>query len=223
MRVIEPLGNQSAKVSNLCWKISGDGMKCYHNLIHNLTHLNLSENSLSGQLPKGLANLTGPTLLNIRPNNFEGQIHFNPSSRTARVDVYGNRFTFEDLLSFKNYFNSAPSYNFQDSAQGGRAEIPLPGQGNHNKKTVNFMEQIKYYQMDIAVKYRIISEIINSNDEHVLNAVKSLLNIEDEVDFWEGLSAEDRAAIDEGLEQLDKGQHMSHESVREEIKNRFHF
>lgn len=77
--------------------------------------------------------------------------------------------------------------------------------------------------MDIAVKYRIISEIINSNDEDVLNAVKSLLNIEDEGDFWEELGAEDRAAIDEGLEQLDKGQHLSHESVRREIKNRFNF
>jgi hypothetical protein len=85
------------------------------------------------------------------------------------------------------------------------------------------MKQIKHHQMDIAVKYRIISEIINSNDEHVLNAVKSLLNIEDEVDFWEGLSAEDRAAIDEGLEQLDKGQYLSHKSIREEIKNRFNF
>ncbi len=85
------------------------------------------------------------------------------------------------------------------------------------------MKQLKYHQMDIAVKYRIISEIINSNDERVLNAVKSLLKIEDEVDFWEGLSAEDRTAIDEGLEQLDKGQSVSHESFREEIKNRFNF
>ena len=75
--------------------------------------------------------------------------------------------------------------------------------------------------MDIAVKYRIIKEIINSNDERILNAVKSLLNIEDEVDFWEGLSVEDRAAIDEGLEQLDKGQYVSHHSVQEEIKKRF--
>ncbi|WP_291372934.1 hypothetical protein [Cyclobacterium sp.] len=49
------------------------------------------------------------------------------------------------------------------------------------------------------------------------------MNIEDEVDFWEGLNAEDRAAIGEGLEQLDKGQQVSHESVREEIKNRFNF
>jgi hypothetical protein len=77
--------------------------------------------------------------------------------------------------------------------------------------------------MDIAVKYRIISEIINSNDERVLNDIKSLLKIEDEVDFWEELSSEDRAAIDQGLEQLDKGHYVSHESVREEIKNRFNF
>ncbi|ERM82733.1 hypothetical protein P872_04240 [Rhodonellum psychrophilum GCM71 = DSM 17998] len=77
--------------------------------------------------------------------------------------------------------------------------------------------------MDASIKYRIISEIINSNDERILNAIKSLLNIEEEVDFWEELSAEDRAAIDEGLEQLDKGQYVSHESVREEIKNRFNF
>ena len=77
--------------------------------------------------------------------------------------------------------------------------------------------------MDNAIKYRIISEVINSNDEHLLNTIKSILNIEDEVDFWEELSPEDQAAIDDGLEQLDKGQYVSHESVREEIKNRFKF
>ncbi|MEQ8534773.1 MAG: hypothetical protein RIB86_23175 [Imperialibacter sp.] len=77
--------------------------------------------------------------------------------------------------------------------------------------------------MDIAVKYKIISEIISSNDDQILNAVKSLLNIEDEVDFWDELSPEDQAAINEGLEQLDKGQYVSHQSVREEIKNRFNF
>lgn len=78
-------------------------------------------------------------------------------------------------------------------------------------------------RMDIAVKYKIISEIISSNDDQILNAVKSLLNIEDEVDFWDELSPEDQAAINEGLEQLDKGQYVSHQSVREEIKSRFNF
>ena len=77
--------------------------------------------------------------------------------------------------------------------------------------------------MDNSVKYRIISKIINSNDEQVLNAVKSLLKIDDDGDFWEELSVEDQVAIDEGLEQLDKGQYVSQESVREEIKKRFNF
>ncbi|GAB5524086.1 MAG: hypothetical protein Roseis2KO_19580 [Roseivirga sp.] len=77
--------------------------------------------------------------------------------------------------------------------------------------------------MDISIKYRMISEIINSDDDEVLNAVKSLLNIDDETDFWDGLSAEDQAAIDEGLSQLDNGKHISHESVQKEIKSRFNF
>ena len=77
--------------------------------------------------------------------------------------------------------------------------------------------------MDIAVKYKIISKIINSKDESVLNAVKSLLNIEDEGDFWDELGTDDKAAINEGLEQLDKGQSVSHQSVRDEIKDRFNY
>lgn len=81
----------------------------------------------------------------------------------------------------------------------------------------------KNHQMDNSVKYRIISEIIKSNDEQVLNAVKSLLKIDDDGDFWEALSVEDQVAIDAGLEQLDKGQYVSQESVREEIKKRFNF
>lgn len=85
------------------------------------------------------------------------------------------------------------------------------------------MQQIKHHSMDTAVKYKMISKIISSNDESVLNSVKSILKIEDEVDFWDELSVEDQAAINEGLEQLDNGQYVPHESVREEIKNRFNF
>ncbi len=77
--------------------------------------------------------------------------------------------------------------------------------------------------MDIAVKYKMISKIINSTDESILNSVKSILKIEDEADFWNELSMDDKAAINEGLEQLDKGQYISHESVQEEIKKRFNF
>ena len=54
------------------------------------------------------------------------------------------------------------------------------------KKAVNFMEYLIRHKMDIAVKYRIISEIINTNDERILNAVKSLLNIVDQSIFGIG-------------------------------------
>lgn len=77
--------------------------------------------------------------------------------------------------------------------------------------------------MDIAVKYKIISAIINSDDDTILNQVKSLLNIGEETDFWVDMSAEDKAAINEGLNQLDKGQYVSHSSVQESIKKRFNF
>ena len=77
--------------------------------------------------------------------------------------------------------------------------------------------------MDISVKYKIISEIISSNDEEVLNSVKSPLNLEDEKVFGDELSPEDQAAINEGLKQLASGQSVSHQSVQEEIKSRFNF
>ena len=46
---------------------------------------------------------------------------------------------------------------------------------------------------------------------------------EREEDFWDMLSSEDQTAINEGIEQLDKGEHVPHQSVREDIKNRFNF
>ena len=52
--------------------------------------------------------------------------------------------------------------------------------------------------------------------------IKSLLKIDDE-DFWSDVSPEDQAAINEGIEQLDKGEYVSHKSLQEEIKNRFNF
>ena len=77
--------------------------------------------------------------------------------------------------------------------------------------------------MDSAIKYKIISKIINSDDEKQLQAVKSILDIKDDEDFWDELSVEDKVAIDEGLNQLEKGKYVSHQSVKEEITRRFNF
>ncbi len=77
--------------------------------------------------------------------------------------------------------------------------------------------------MDISVKYKIISEIMKSNDEERLNAVKTILNIEDKADFWEEISEEDQVAIDQALEQLDRGNFISRESLNAEIKEKYNF
>lgn len=77
--------------------------------------------------------------------------------------------------------------------------------------------------MDIAVKYKMISKIISSQDDRVLDSIKSLLKIEDETDLWDELSSEDQKAIDEGLAQLDAGEHVSRISVQQDVKSRFNF
>jgi predicted transcriptional regulator len=56
-----------------------------------------------------------------------------------------------------------------------------------------------------------------------LSTVKSRLKIEGKGDFFEELNHKDQAVIDEALEQLENGEFISHDSVREEIKNRFNF
>ncbi|UXP33670.1 hypothetical protein N6H18_06850 [Reichenbachiella agarivorans] len=68
-----------------------------------------------------------------------------------------------------------------------------------------------------------IAKIIRSEDDRVLAAIQSILEIDDETDFWDDLNTEDQAAIQEGLAQLDAGQHVSSASVRLEIKDRFNF
>jgi|GEM_PF-2320253 len=93
-----------------------------------LTELNVSENNMSGTLPQELGNLTNLSNLNIRHNKFEGEIHFNPSSGTSKLDAYGNRYTFTDLLPHKNRFFSYYSYNFQDSVDVGKNVLLPSGQ-----------------------------------------------------------------------------------------------
>lgn len=78
--------------------------------------------------------------------------------------------------------------------------------------------------MDIrTTKLELMQLMLNTQKEQVLQRIKDIFEQEGEVDFWDELSLEDQSAIDEGLEQLDKGQYVSHESVREEIKSRFNF
>ena len=77
--------------------------------------------------------------------------------------------------------------------------------------------------MDIqSEKLAFIHWFSGLNDLSTIQKILALKK-EKESDFWDELSAEDQAAINEGLEQLDNGQYVSQQSVQEEIKNHFNF
>jgi hypothetical protein len=74
--------------------------------------------------------------------------------------------------------------------------------------------------MDIAIKYKIVEKIIQSNDDNLLNEIKSLLGLF-EGDFWAELPSEVKQAINEAKGELDRGEGIPHSQVMAEIKDRF--
>jgi len=65
--------------------------------------------------------------------------------------------------------------------------------------------------------HNIIDKITDSN---ILNAVKTLLSgkTETQTDWWDTLSDEERAEIEQGLAEADRGEVIPHEEVMEKYK-----
>lgn len=84
-------------------------------------------------------------------------------------------------------------------------------------KNVTFMEVVI---MDIALKYKIVEKIIQSNDDTLLNEIKSLVGLS-EVDFWTELPAEVKQAVNKAKAELDRGEGIPHAQVMAEMKDRF--
>ncbi len=74
--------------------------------------------------------------------------------------------------------------------------------------------------MDIALKHKIAEKIIESNDEDLLNEIKSLVGLSDK-DFWGDLPSEVKQAISQAKDELDRGEGIPHAQVISEMKNRF--
>lgn len=78
-------------------------------------------------------------------------------------------------------------------------------------------------ELDIqATKLELGQKLLNTQKEQVLQRVREVFQEED-IDFWDTLSADDQSAIDEGIAQLDRGEYVSQEAVKEGIKQRFNF
>lgn len=63
------------------------------------------------------------------------------------------------------------------------------------------------------------------NDKSILNAVRTILSkqAEKSTDWWDMVNEEDKKAIKEGLEQLDKGDFLTRSQVRGKIKEKYNF
>ena len=84
-------------------------------------------------------------------------------------------------------------------------------------KNVTFM---KADIMDIALKYKIVEKIIQSNDETLLNEIRSLVGLS-EGDFWAELPAEVKQAVNKAKAELDRGEGIPHAQVMAEMKKRY--
>ncbi|HEX2935066.1 MAG TPA: hypothetical protein VHO72_06915 [Bacteroidales bacterium] len=68
-------------------------------------------------------------------------------------------------------------------------------------------------------KINLINWISTLQEDDILNKVEKIQK--ETTDWWDTMSNEDKAAINEGLEQLDKGQYLTRAQVRDKIKERF--
>jgi len=74
--------------------------------------------------------------------------------------------------------------------------------------------------MDSALKYKIVEKIIQSNDDNLLNEIKSLIGLS-ETDFWTETPIEVKQAIQKAKAELDRGEGTPHAEVMTDIKSRF--
>jgi hypothetical protein len=74
--------------------------------------------------------------------------------------------------------------------------------------------------MDIALKYKIVEKIIQSEDEQLLSEIGSILGVP-ENDFWEELPEEVKQSINKAKTELDNGEGIPHNEVMAGVRERF--
>jgi len=73
--------------------------------------------------------------------------------------------------------------------------------------------------MDIqATKLKLIQQVLETPDEHVLKRISEVFEEESNQDFWDNLDEDLKASIERGIAQADKGEVKSHEEVMSKYK-----
>ena len=74
--------------------------------------------------------------------------------------------------------------------------------------------------MDIqATKIELAQLLLNTENVSVLNKIKTILKTEKK-DWWDELTKEQQDSIDEGCAEIDRGEFITWEDLKEEIKER---
>ena len=70
-------------------------------------------------------------------------------------------------------------------------------------------------------KINLINWISTIQEDSILEKVEEIQK--EKTDWWDTISDKDKKAINEGLDQLDKGEHLTYSEVRVKINKRFNF
>jgi hypothetical protein len=70
-----------------------------------------------------------------------------------------------------------------------------------------------------ARKLNLINWISSLQEEETLNEVEKIQK--EKADWWDKVSRKDKKAIEEGLNQLDQGEFVNRDEVRNKIKEKF--
>lgn len=70
-----------------------------------------------------------------------------------------------------------------------------------------------------ARKINLINWISSLQDDTILEKLEKIQQKKD--DWWDSVSENDKKAINEGIDQLDRGVYLTHEQVRSKIEERF--
>ena len=74
-----------------------------------------------------------------------------------------------------------------------------------------------------AKKIELVQLILNTQAPSILEKIESLFKKEKEVDWWDTLSEQAKEELDESIAQADRGELITHEEVRQKIKEKFNF
>lgn len=73
----------------------------------------------------------------------------------------------------------------------------------------------------VELKYNLFKVIDSINDSKTLKDIYSFISKKSDVDFWDELSDEQKAEIEDSIAELDRGEGLSHEQVMQEIKAKY--